>query len=138
MAYRGEGTYGVPHHRQAWQLNLHQRPCCLVLVVHQHQSCNNAMLCVSANYSRKQVSSLLKSLIQHLAAGLLGVWGVYCLPQLVVLIKGNTFSTVGGLKSMMYCCVPTTSSLPCCQASSLVTLPGSKGLHGHTHFQEPW
>ena len=46
--------------------------------------------------------------------------------------KDNTFSTSGGLSSITYCCVPTTSSLPCCQASSLVTVPGSKGLHDHS------
>lgn len=61
LAYRGEWTYRVSHHRQARQLNLHQRPHCLLLVVHQPQSCN-AMLCVSAYRSSKQVLFLLKSL----------------------------------------------------------------------------
>ena len=42
-----------------------------------------------------------------------------------------TLSTIGGFRSRVYCCVPTTSSLPCCHASSLVTLPSSKGLHSH-------
>jgi len=32
---------------------------------------------------------------------------------------------------MMYCCVPTTSNLPCCQASSLLTLPVSNSLQHH-------
>ena len=44
MAYRGEGTYGIPHHWQAWQLNLHQRPHCLPLVVQQDHTA--ALYCV--------------------------------------------------------------------------------------------
>ena len=40
----------------------------------------------------------------------------------------HTLSTIGGLRSMMYCCVPTTSNLPCCQASSLVTVSDTRAL----------